>query len=111
MGIPPWSISGLNFLTSLPKPGRSWPLLILHNLRQDGINPSLPTWPLISEVSDDNRTKADRHRHFLRRLLRAAMFAEFGENIRRQNVPLLSQNPSASLGIIGVGLFSRGHSS
>jgi hypothetical protein len=33
----------LNFLTSLPKPGRTWPLLILHNLRQDGINPSLPS--------------------------------------------------------------------
>jgi hypothetical protein len=71
MGSPPWSISGLNFLTSLPKPGRNWPLLILHNLRQDGINPSLPSrfWfigdrahaqaqamPLMTDGGRDNST-------------------------------------------------------
>ena len=55
-----------NRSASLSNPCRSWPLLFLHDLGQNGVNPSLPTGALLSEMSNDDRAQANRHRHFLR---------------------------------------------
>src|SRR3954470_13303849 len=70
----------------LASPCGSRPFLLFHKLGQSGVNPSLPTWTLVPEMSNDDRAQADRYWHFLRFLLLAAMPAEFREDVRRQNV-------------------------